>query len=54
MKSNYQKFFDLFSQWYSIAQINEIWAMLKDYDNQLMKQKKITDKQKVRNEKRNK
>jgi hypothetical protein len=45
MKSNHQKFFDLFSQWYSIAQMNEIWALLKDYDNQLMKQKKITDKQ---------
>ena len=38
MKSNHQKFFDLFSQWYSIAQMNEIWALLKDYDNQLMKQ----------------
>jgi len=33
--SNYDKIFNVLSAWYTPDQINEIWAMLKDYDQKL-------------------
>ena len=31
-KSNYDKLYKVLSAWYTPDQINEIWTMLKDYD----------------------
>ena len=31
-KSNYDKLYKVLSAWYTPNQINEIWTMLKDYD----------------------
>ena len=41
--SNYDRLRSVLQDWYSDEQINEIWAMLKDYDAQLMNQPKITN-----------
>ena len=42
MKSNYDQLAAVLRLWYSDEQINEIWELLKDYDDQLMSQPKIT------------
>jgi hypothetical protein len=34
-KSNYDKLYKVLSAWYTPDQINEIWTMLKDYDQKL-------------------
>ena len=39
----YDRLSSVLQNWYSEEQIKEIWAMLKDYDAQLMSQTKITD-----------
>ena len=33
--SNYDKLYKVLSAWYTPDQINEIWAILKDYDQKL-------------------
>ena len=33
--SNYDKLYKMLSAWYTPDQINEIWAILKDYDQKL-------------------
>ena len=43
MKSNYDQLASVLRLWYSDEQIEEIWAMLKDYDAKLMDQTKITE-----------
>ena len=35
--SNYDKLYKVLSAWYTPDQINEIWAMLKDYDRKIHK-----------------
>ena len=35
--SNYDKLYKVLSAWYTQDQINEIWAMLKDYDRKIHK-----------------
>ena len=42
MKSNYDQLSAVLRLWYSDEQIKEIWELLKDYDDQLMNQPKIT------------
>jgi hypothetical protein len=42
MKTNYDQLASVLRLWYSDEQIEEIWAMLKDYDAKLMNQPKIT------------
>jgi hypothetical protein len=42
MKTNYDQLASVLRLWYSDEQIEEIWAMLKEYDGQLMNQPKIT------------
>jgi hypothetical protein len=42
MKSNYDQLAAVLRLWYSDEQIEEIWKLLKDYDDQLMPQTKIT------------
>ena len=42
MKSNYDQLAAVLRLWYSDEQIKEIWELLKDYDDQLMNQPKIT------------
>ena len=42
MKSNYDQLAAVLRLWYSDEQIREIWELLKDYDDQLMDQPKIT------------
>ena len=39
----YDRLASVLQNWYSEEQIKEIWAMLKDYDAQLMSQTKITE-----------
>ena len=39
----YDRLASVLQDWYSEEQIKEIWAMLKDYDAQLMSQTKITE-----------
>ena len=42
MKTNYDQLAAVLKLWYSDEQIQEIWKLLKDYDDQLMNQTKIT------------
>ena len=42
-KSNYDQLAAFLRLWYSEEQILEIWELLKDYDDQLMDQPKITN-----------
>ena len=42
MKTNYDQLAAVLKLWYSDEQIQEIWKLLKDYDDQLMDQTKIT------------
>jgi len=42
MKTNYDQLAAVLRLWYSDEQIQEIWKLLKDYDDQLMDQTKIT------------
>ena len=35
MKSNYDKLYQVLIAWYTPDQINEIWAMLKGYDEKI-------------------
>ncbi len=42
MKTNYDQLAAVLRLWYSDEQIKEIWELLKDYDDQLMDQPKIT------------
>jgi len=42
MKTNYDQLAAVLRLWYSDEQIREIWELLKDYDDQLMDQPKIT------------
>ena len=35
IKSNYDKLYQVLSAWYTPDQIDEIWALLKEYDNKL-------------------
>ncbi len=42
-KSNYDVLAAVLRLWYSEEQILEIWDLLKDYDDQLMNQPKITN-----------
>ena len=42
MKTNYDQLAAVLKLWYSDEQIQEIWKLLKDYDDQLMEQTKIT------------
>ena len=42
-KSNYDILASVLRLWYSEEQILEIWDLLKDYDDQLMDQTKITN-----------
>jgi len=34
-KSNYDKLYQVLSAWYTPDQIDEIWALLKEYDDKL-------------------
>ena len=36
-KSNYDKLYQVLRAWYSPDQVDEIWAMLKDYDQKIHK-----------------
>ena len=42
-KTKYDRLTNVLRNWYSEEQVNEIWGLLKDYDNQLMSQTKITE-----------
>jgi hypothetical protein len=42
-KTKYDRLTNILKNWYSEEQVNEIWELLKDYDNQLMSQTKITE-----------
>jgi 5-methylthioribose kinase len=45
-KTKYDRLTNVLKNWYSEEQVNEIWGLLKDYDNQLwqsMSQTKITE-----------
>tara|TARA_R100001163_G_scaffold11570_1_gene10555 strand:+ start:186 stop:323 length:138 start_codon:yes stop_codon:yes gene_type:complete len=42
-KSNYDVLAAVLRLWYSEEQILEIWELLRDYDDQLMNQPKITN-----------
>jgi len=41
--SNFDKLAAVLRLWYSEEQILEIWELLKDYDDQLISQSKITN-----------
>ena len=45
----YDRLASVLQDWYSEEQIKEIWAMLKDYDAQLMSQTKITEEKRDEN-----
>tara|TARA_Y100001938_G_C7953312_1_gene360406 strand:+ start:616 stop:777 length:162 start_codon:yes stop_codon:yes gene_type:complete len=42
-KTKYDRLTNVLKNWYSEEQVNEIWGLLKDYDNQIMRQTKITE-----------